>query len=167
MEALGNKILWKSEARQLKNPVSPLVHWLKGAGSELFTFNCKNIGCGMWESVTFSRFDRREVRASHAHMSVYTLVNSDNGFLAKLSSCDAFLFPCRKTQSISSSGELNGLNPVPLLRRPQELSLGREQAVGLVSLATDLLEEGLRMWVSICQGVWQVVAVVLFEICEM
>lgn len=128
MEALGNKILWKSEARLLKNPASHLVHWLKGAGSKPSTFNCEDIGCGMWESITFFRFDRREVRASHAHMPVYTLVNSDNGFPAKLSSCDAFLFPQRRTQSISSSGELNGPNPVPLLRRPQELALGREQA---------------------------------------
>lgn len=116
-QVLGNKILWKIEACLLKNPAFPLVHRLKGAGSKLSTFNFEDIECAMWESITFSRFDRREVRASNAHMSVYTLVNNGNRFPAKLSSCDAF--PWRKTQSISSSGELNGPNPVPLLTRPQ------------------------------------------------
>lgn len=113
-QVLGNKILWKIEARLLKNPAFPLVHRLKGAGSKLSTFNFEDIECAMWESITFSRFDRREVRASNAHVSVYTLVNNGNRFPAKLSSCDAF--PWRKTQSISSSGELNGPNPVPFSR---------------------------------------------------
>lgn len=66
-----------------------------------------------------------------------------------------FWWAKRATESSRPSHEASGL------------SLGREQAGWLVSPATALLKEGLRMWISICQGVWQVVAVVLFEICEM
>lgn len=54
MEVLGKKILWKIEARLLKNPAAPLVHWLKRAGSKPSTFSFEFTGCGMWESITFS-----------------------------------------------------------------------------------------------------------------